>query len=131
METAEPQVRRRIVMRHAAPLAIGLQARDRLEILALVVIEERVAEVQIAHDRGRKLVDLLLGRQGRRRKRRRQRQQGAHRHDNAAERRHPCASYSQSLMANSGCALRWRSVILSSRYFAPTPFSNLRLAPRL
>src|SRR5688572_6376142 len=112
-------------MRHAAPLPVRLQARDRVEILALVVIKECVAEMQVAHHRGRELVHLFLGGHGRRARHERATDQG-----NAEKLRHR-ESYSQSLMANSGCALRWRSVILSSRYFAPTPFSNLRLAPRL
>src|SRR5687767_1260430 len=117
-------------MRHAAPLPEGLQARDRFEVLALVVIKERVAEVQVAHDRGRELVHLFLGGHRRCYERRRARREDAADQSYARKRRHRDA-YSQSLIANSGCALRWRSVILSSRYFAPTPFSNLRLAPRL
>src|SRR5882672_3363641 len=110
-------------MRHPAPAAIRLKARDRLEVLALVVIKECVAEMQVAHHRGRELVHLGFGGERLRKQGRRKRQHGAHRHGNATELHHPTAAYSQSLMANSGCALRWRSVILSSRYFAPTPFS--------
>ena len=58
IEPAEQQVGLRIVVRHAAPLPVGLQARDRLEVLALVVIEECVAEMQVAHHGRRQLVDL-------------------------------------------------------------------------
>jgi hypothetical protein len=39
--------------------------------------------------------------------------------------------YSQSLISNSGCCLRCRSLILCSRYLAPMPFSNVFVAPRL
>ena len=41
------------------------------------------------------------------------------------------AVYSQSLISNSGCSFRCRSLIFSSRYFAPTPFSKRIEAPRL
>ncbi len=39
--------------------------------------------------------------------------------------------YSQSLISNSGSSFRCRSLIFSSRYLAPTPFSKCSEAPRL
>ncbi len=39
--------------------------------------------------------------------------------------------YSQSLISNSGCCLRCRSLIFSSRYLAPMPFSKVQIRAAL
>src|ERR1700676_1390029 len=114
------------MMRQKIPVLIGIEARDRLEIIVRIDIEEHIAVVQIANSRRRKLLRVLPRSPGRG-----DREQGDGGHeDERAHRRPARQAYSQSLISNPGCWRRCRSLIFSSRYFAPMPFSNLTVAPR-
>ncbi len=51
IETAEQQLRFVLVMREKTPLLIGVEARDRLEVVLLIEVEEDIAVVQVLHRR--------------------------------------------------------------------------------
>ena len=55
------------VMRHAVPVLVGEEAREGLELLVLVEIEERIAVVQVADAGDRQLLGVVAGRWRRRR----------------------------------------------------------------
>jgi len=83
IQATEQQVGLGVVVWHAAPLPVGQQTGDRLEILALVVIEKCITEVQVAHHGRRQFVDVRLRGQGRA-----QRQRGAEAECDARKRVH-------------------------------------------
>src|ERR1700730_6353136 len=114
-------------------MLVGGEAGDRLEVIVLKEIEEDVAIMEIANARLRELLRIVTPRA--RRTGSHDDHRCGHRGQNAQPgsrwNRTAHEAYSQSLISNSGCCLRCRSLILSSRYLAPMPFSNERLAPRL
>jgi len=128
IQAPEQQLAFILVMWDQLPLLIGHEARDRLEVLILIEIKEYVAIVQIANTGNRQLLRIMAAGSSRA-ARRCERNRGTDTEQGYA--RHGQGTYSQSLISNSGCWRRWRSLILSSRYLAPMPFSNLSVAPRL
>ena len=119
-------------MRQPVELLRGQQAGDRVEIIVLIEIEEDVAVVQVLDLVRRQSVRIrLYVLRGDRRQRQRQQQSAEQNrpkldtHARIVPRHH-----SQSFIANSGWCFASLSVILSSRYLAPTPLSKLIVAPR-
>ncbi len=115
-------------MRQQLPVVVGFQPRQRVEILAHEVLEQHIAVVQVLHAGDRQLVRCLLLAGVRERRRQQQRRRDRTRDGGPAQ--HRRWRYSQSRISNSGWRLACRSEIFSSRYFAPTDFSNFSCAPR-
>ncbi len=59
IEAAEQELRFRRMVRQELPFLVRVQARDRLEVVVLVEVEEDVAVVQVLHARHRYLFRVL------------------------------------------------------------------------
>ena len=134
VQAAEQQFRLPLGVRQALPLLRRQQARDRIEEVVLIEIKEHVAIGEVLDVMGRQSVRIGLDVLGIRARPRQHQQRAAEgQRTEPMEQALRCHSrrHSQSLILNSGWCFVTRSVIFSSRYFAPTPFSKLMVAPRL
>src|SRR5262245_31781782 len=110
------------MVRDEVPVLVGGKTGDRLEVIVLIEIKEHITVVQVPYPGDRQFLRIVTPRGGRPA---RGSERDGQRCNEQREATHGKRAYSQSLISNSGCIRRCRSLILSSRYFAPMPFSNL------